>query len=164
MAIAESIAIDGIKQPMVAECFANTADIYRILRLLPERADLYPSCDHGDKTIESSARRLERMFGGDWNGDMDATLFKARALADLQQKKIAEALLQLIDKTQLPARAWVVGGGVGHTIVQAIATKLGLRFVPYYQALSDLPVPLRDAACDCATAVSVASLAHRWQR
>lgn len=163
MAVADSVYAGGIKWPIVAELFANTADVYRVLGQLPKRADLYPTCDNGDKTVESSARRLERMFGCDWDGDLRATSLKARAIANLQQRKISEALLKLIDQAQLPSSAFIIGAGTGYQIIQAIAERLGLHFVPYYQAFSSLSEQLYDSVCDCATAVSVASLAHRQQ-
>ena len=47
------------------ELFATSADLYRVLELLPEGADQHPAADGGPKTVEASARRLARMIGAD---------------------------------------------------------------------------------------------------
>ena len=161
MAIADHFDIDNVSHPITAESFATIADIYRILEKLPEDSDLYPTCDNSTKTIVASARRLERMFGLDWAGDLEATRVKAQAIADVQQQKISRALSALLKRTRLSNRACIVGAGSGYKIVQCIAEGLGLRFMPYHCLLDNLPKHLEEIACRCASAVSVASLAHR---
>ena len=161
MAIADHFDIDGISYPIMAEYFATIADVYRILGELEEDSDLYPTCDNADKTVVASARRLERMFGLDWAGDLDATRAKARAIANVQQLKIVRALHTLIEKTELSDRAHVIGAGAGYKIVQYITEGLGLQFMPYHCLLDNLPKHLEDIACRCATAIGVAALAHR---
>ena len=159
MAIADHFDINGVNHPIAAENFATIADVYRILEELSEDSDLYPTCDNAAKTIAASARRLERMFGLDWAGDLEATFAKARAIADMQQQKISCALGILLKRTRLSDRACVVGAGAGYKIVQCIAERLGLRFMPYHCLLGNLPEHLEENACRCASAVSVASLA-----
>ena len=161
MAISDHFNIAGTDYPITAENFATTADVYRILGQLSEDDDLYPTCDNTAKTISASARRLERMFGLDWAGDLDATRAKAQAIADAQQQKISLALGTLINRTRLSDTAHIIGAGSGYKIVQCIAERLGLRFMPYHRLLDNLPEHLEDVVCRCASAVSVASLAHR---
>ncbi len=161
MAISDHFNIAGIDYPISAENFATIADVYRILGQLSEDDDLYPTCDNTAKTILASARRLERMFGLDWAGDLDATRVKAQAIADAQQQKISLALGTLIKRTRLSDTAYIIGAGSGYKIVQCIAERLGLRFMPYHHLLDNLPKRLEDVVCRCASAVSVASLAHR---
>ena len=163
MAISDHFDIDGVNYPITAENFATIADVYRILGQLSEDDDLYPTCDNAAKTMFASVRRLERMFGFDWAGDLDATRAKAQAIADVQQQKISRALGILIKRAQLSDNAYIVGAGSGHKIVQCIAERLGLRFMPYHRLLDNLPKHLEDAVCRCASAVSVASLARRKQ-
>ena len=163
MAISDHFDIDGVNYPITAENFATIADVYRILGQLSEDDDLYPTCDNAAKTMFASARRLERMFGFDWAGDLDATRAKAEAIANVQQQKISHALGILIKRAQLSDDAYIIGAGSGHKIVQCIAKRLGLRFMPFHRLLDNLPKHLEDAICRCASAVSVASLARRKQ-
>ena len=161
MAISDHFNITDVDHPIMAENFATIADVYRILEQLSEDDDLYPTCDNTAKTIPASARRLERMFGFDWTGDLDATRVKAQAIADAQQQKISLGIKTLMKKTQLPDTAYIIGAGSGHKIVQCITERLGLRFMPYHRLLDNLPEHLEDVVCRCASAVSVASLAQR---
>ena len=161
MAISNHFNIAGVDYPITAENFSTIADVYRILEQLSEDDDLYPTCDNAAKTILASARRLERMFGLDWSGDLDATRAKAQAIADAQQQQISLALGTLIKRTRLSDAAYIIGAGSGYKIVQCIAERLGLRFMPYHRLLGNLPEHLEDVVCRCASAVSVASLARR---
>lgn len=161
MAIADHFDINGINYPIMAENFATIADVYRILKKLPEDTDLYSTCDNATKTIAHSARRLERMFGLDWAGDIKASRVKAQAIADVQQQKISCVIEALLARVRLSERTCVVGAGAGYKIVQCIAERLGLRFIPYYRLLDNLPKHLEDIVCCCASAVSIASLAYR---
>ena len=161
MAISDHFNIAGVNYPIIAENFATSADVYRILEQLSEGDDLYPACDNTAKTIPGSARRLERMFGLDWAGDLNAARVKAQAIADVQQQKISVALSTLVRRTRLSEAAYIIGAGSGYKIVQCIAERLGLRFIPYHRLLDNLPEHLEDVACRCASAVSVASLAHQ---
>ena len=161
MAIADHFIIDGVCYPIMAESFATMADVYRILGNLDEDSDLYPSSDNADKTIASSARRLERMFGVDWNGDIARTRIKAQAIALRQQQKIGNALLALLKREQLTDNACIIGAGAGYKIVQCIAERLGLQFIPYHQLWDNLANDLVDSVCCCATALSIAMLAQQ---
>ena len=161
MAISDHFNIDSVNYPIIAENFSTIADVYRILGQLSENDDLYPSCDNTAKTVSASSQRLERMFGIDWAGDLDATHVKARAIAEAQQQKISHALGTLIKRAELSDGAYVIGAGSGYKIVQCIAERLGLHFMPYHRLLDNLPEHLEDVVCRCASAVSVAGLAHR---
>ena len=67
MALAERAPFAGEWVPLMAEFFATTADLYRVLGRLPEGADQHPAADGGEKTVEASARRLARMLGRDFD-------------------------------------------------------------------------------------------------
>ena len=159
MAIADHFMIDATSYPIMAEKFATTADVYRILEQLDEDVDLYPASDNAEKTVIASASRLERMFGLDWSGDLASTRIKASAIAELQQQKIGRALVALWEREQLADSACIIGAGAGYKIVRGIAKSLGLRFMPYHRLWDNLPNQLENSACYCATAVAVASLA-----
>ena len=158
MAIADRFDIDGVNYPIMAEYFATIADVYRLLGELPEDADLYPTCDNAAKTMDGSAKRIERMFGCDWDGDMRTARVKAQAIAKVQQLSISRALSTLLERNRLSERVCVIGAGSGYKIVQCIAEDLGLQFMPYHRLLNNLPKHLEDIACRCATAIAVADL------
>ena len=65
MAVARLAPLAGRWHGLMHEHFATMADVYRVLRLLPEAADQHPPADQGGKTVEDSMRRLARMLGAD---------------------------------------------------------------------------------------------------
>ncbi|OYW33220.1 MAG: tetrahydromethanopterin biosynthesis protein [Methyloversatilis sp. 12-65-5] len=81
MALAPAIDFRGRRHRLMAEHFATTADIWRLLGELPEHADQHPAADGGVKTPQASARRLARMIGRDVDeGSMDDWRTLAAAL------------------------------------------------------------------------------------
>ncbi|MDD9886978.1 MAG: hypothetical protein OXU83_07460 [Gammaproteobacteria bacterium] len=159
MALADRFDINGLQRPVAAERFAATADVYRLLGWLPERADQHPACDNGDKTPAGSARRLARMFGCDDDGNTAHWRGAALAIAAVQQRKIVEAVRVLIAREALDARAPVVGAGAGAFLARRVANACSRRFAGFDELFATLPDELSQRACDCAAAVSVARLA-----
>ncbi len=82
--------------PVVAESFANAADVYRMLDLLPESADLYPAMDGGGKSRADSARRLLRMIGRDFDNELATAETMAKHASESQLELVQEALLSVI--------------------------------------------------------------------
>lgn len=80
MALAQRAPVNGDWLGVMAEQFATSADIYRILHKLTERIDQYPAADQGEKSVAASERRLARMLG------MDAGQAPAVAVAVLLQR------------------------------------------------------------------------------
>lgn len=143
-------------QPVVAERFAETADIYRITAQLPPEADVFPSCDGREKTPEGSARRLARMFGSDYNNDLAAWRLRAHTINGHQCRMIAEAAEQVAARAGLQAGVPVVGAGTGRFLAAQVA---GLLHRPY-RDFADLITPPDTHAGHYATVTGLARLLH----
>ena len=160
MAIADRFHIGGREQMVMAEMFATTADVYRILRQLPEHADMYPTCDHAAKDIPASARRLARMFGRDYEGELEPYRQAARVIADAQQEKIMEGLAKVIQASKISTDAPLIGAGIGSFVASAIAKKLTRKFIRFDELLPTPPAPDNEQLVECAAAFSLAQLAR----
>ena len=161
MALTDSLLVNGAQLPLVAELFATTADVYRILGRLPEHADQYPSCDGGEKTPLASMVRLARMFGCAL-GNNTNWADHAQCLADEQMNKIEKAyrkVVSVIGTQWIAADAPLVGAGVGRFLVRDLAAAVGRPYLDF----SDLVMSdagQRHLAGDCATAVGLAMLGY----
>ncbi len=159
MAIADKAPFAGEWVHLMAEHFATTADIYRLLGQLPEGADLLPSADGGEKSPIGSARRLARMLGL----DADATDFEgwrkvSGYLAELQLRQIEDACTRILSRPGLPDSAPLVGAGVGRFLVERICQRLNRPYVGI-ETLFSCAREQASKAAECAPAVAVASLA-----
>lgn len=159
MALANRIPFAGEWHAPMAEVFATSADVYRLTRELPADADQMPSADGAGKSRKESARRLARMLGRDLEmAPMSAWEQCARYLADAQLWSIQKACERVLSGVTLPARATLVGAGVGRFLVRKLAHRLRR---PYRDYSTLLPLRGADAAwaASCAPAVAVALLA-----
>lgn len=164
MAIADRFEINGQQRPVMAEMFATTADIYRVLGILPEEADMYPSCDGADKDMPSSARRIARMFGCDYDQDLSAWKDVAQVIADTQHAKIATALETVAAPLGGARNTPIIAVGAGHFVITDIVNRLAYQTVASQQLLdphAQLPELCATKAIECATAVSIAYLAKQ---
>ena len=163
MALASSVPVAGRRIPLMAELFATTADVYRILGWLPEEADQHDSADGAAKTVGASRQRLARMVGCDVL-DQSAATWDALAawFAGIQLDALERAALQVLEQVDLPDDAPLVAAGAGSFVVERLAHRLGRQVWPYAAALG-LAAPERDPlqarwASWCAPAVAVALL------
>lgn len=125
MALADAAPVQGRWIPLMAEHFATTADVYRLLGWLPEGADLHDSADAGPKTEAGSRVRLARMVGRDAGDLPDAAWCELAAwFADAQLDKIARAARQVLSRGLLGADAPVVTAGAGAFLAQRLARRL----------------------------------------
>lgn len=157
MALAERAPFRGRWHALAAEHFATAADIFRLTGELPDHADLHPTADGADKSLEASARRLARMLGHDF---MPAELPRWQSLAAYLRACMIERLYRsamLLISRGLPPGP-VVGAGVGRFLVQELARRLD-RDYQDFGALFPSPTPGLNSA-DCAPAVAVAALAR----
>ena len=157
MALADTVKFGGKVWPMVAEFFATTADIYRILGTLPEDADQYPACDGGARTPAASERRLARMFGCDIDNGGDWVAC-ARALAARQMDLIETAYRKVCAAAVVDRAAPVVGAGAGRFLARTLARRVGRPYVDFAGLFDTLDSDHARLAGDCASAVSVALL------
>lgn len=157
MALATHAPFGGHWLPLMAEHYATTADIYRLLDLLPEGADLHPAADGGEKSVEASTRRLLRMVGQDLTATTQA---KARRfafhLAQAQLHRLGEAL-DCVASGREDDVGLVVGAGIGRFLGRQLAERRGAAYLDLADVLTDDPA-LASQAADCAPAVAVGLL------
>ncbi|MCG8488834.1 MAG: hypothetical protein MI756_15270 [Chromatiales bacterium] len=159
MAISAKVPFAGEWVELMAEHFATTADIYRISGDLPEGADLLPSADNGEKSLEGSERRLARMLGLDADASNGAGWKKvADFLAEQQLRLIQDACERQLSKPSLSANAPLVGAGVGRFLIKRICRRLNRPYVGI-ESLFRCDESLAVKVAECAPAVAVASLA-----
>ena len=147
----------GYFTPLMSEQFATSADVYRILGLLPEKADMHGSADGGAKTPEASQARLARMVGRDAVELPDeAWVELASWFADAQMAQIGRALRQILSRGMLTAHAPLVIAGVGGFLGPRLAAGIERPVINFSQILDTHgPVDLVDW---CAPAVAVGRL------
>ncbi|WP_287978925.1 hydantoinase/oxoprolinase family protein, partial [Sphingomonas sp.] len=78
VALSDHAPFRGRRTRLMAETFATTADIYRILGDLPEGADQQHSVDLKGKSLPESETRLARIVGRD-HGEGDSAAWRAVA-------------------------------------------------------------------------------------
>lgn len=162
MALAPAIEFRGRRHRLMAEHFATTADVWRLLGDLPGHTDQYPAADGGAKTPEGSARRLARMIGRDLEeAPLDEWRVLAAAFADAQLAALLDASAGLPGVATLAADAPVVCAGAGHFVAHRLAAALGRPAITLGTLLADLAPDCSDTATVCAPAVAVAMLAER---
>lgn len=160
MALAPAIEFRGRRHRLMAEYFATSADVWRLLGELPDHADQYPAADGGAKTPEACARRLARMIGRDLDeGSMDDWRALAAAFADAQLAALADACRGLPGIRGLAADAPVIAAGAGRFVAARLAATLGRPALTLGALLRDIAPSCADAATTCAPAVAVALLA-----
>ena len=161
MAIDDRFDLNGKEQGITAEMFATTADVYRILELLPEYIDLYPTCDGRSKSKIASAVRLARMFGCDYNDDFEVWLSSAKHIALRQQEKITQAIETVAKANDYADDVALISAGAGHFIVPDIASRIARAYHPFAMFVSQLPTQYKDQATEYATVLSLACLAQK---
>ncbi len=161
MAIADAVPFAGDWVPLMAEHFATTADVYRMLGRLPAGADQHPTADGREKDEPASTRRLARMVGRDLESTpMPEWKRLAGWLARAQARRIEDACDRILSRAVLPEEAPLIGAGVGRFLLPPLAERLGR---PYREFAELVPATrgLGARVSDCAPAVAVAWLAQR---
>jgi (4-(4-[2-(gamma-L-glutamylamino)ethyl]phenoxymethyl)furan-2-yl)methanamine synthase len=159
MAVADRAPFAGRWSPLINEYFANMADVYRILRDLPDDADQMTTADGRAKTIEASRGRLARMVGCDAdNTDETAWRMLAQWFAECQIRTIIDGAMLVLSSGRVPADAPILGAGIGDTVVREVARRLGRKHVAFDTILNVAP-HARERASHCAPAAALASLA-----
>lgn len=160
MALGPTIPFCGAETGLMAEHFATSADVYRLLGRLPDEADQQEAADGRGKSIEETETRLARMIGCD-RADASPAEWRglAEAFARLQRRRLARAAERVANSAHLDAGAPVIGCGVGRFLALDLAADLRRGFVD----LGDLVAPgTGDSWISfCAPAVAVGLLALR---
>lgn len=157
MSLANKVPYAGEWQSLVAENFATTADVYRILNLLNEEDDLMETADGEDKNRTASIKRLARMFGGDAQlTEEDQWQQAAEYLAEMQLQRITNAVLRVLSHRPLQDIK-IVGAGAGRFLVEKIAQRLDTPYIDFSQLIQTEDA-LTHISNVCAPAVALAQL------
>ena len=160
MAVTQRVPFDGAWTPLMAECFAVSADVYRLTGELPAHADQHPAADGGPKTRQGSARRLARMLGLDLEAaELDDWCRLAQYFSDQQIQTLLSAIDLVLSHSDLDADAPLVGAGVGRFLVKRLAQYCERPYVDLRSLFNAERLAAGDPA-DCAPAAAVAWLAR----
>ena len=158
MALASSLPFEGRRQALMAELFATTADVYRVLGELDDEVDQLPAADGGEKTVDASARRLARMVGADFSdASLESWRGLAGAFAEAQLRLIHDAILTSLSRDVLSRDAPLIGAGIGRALIERLAARLGRRYLDASRYFPGTPAAAPWAA-HCAPAAAVALL------
>ena len=159
MAVARRAPLAGRWHGLMHEHFATMADVYRVLRLLPEEADQHPAADRGDKSLAGSMRRLARMLGTDLDDAAPEDWQRVAAwFARLQARSLEDAVLLQLSRGLVGERAALIGAGCGRFLIEPVARGLERPYLDLAELIPVVPAA-RHAAATCAPAVAVALLA-----
>ena len=160
MAVTPRVPFEGEWVPLMAECFATIADVYRLTGQLPAGADQHPAADGGEKTPEASARRLARMLGRDLeSAPLPAWRQLAEWFARVHVRQIEDACDRVLSRSGLSAEASIVSAGAGRFLLPEIAVARR-RHCLEFSTLFPGSVAPPERISDCAPAVAVAALAR----
>ena len=131
-ALVDSLPYAGDKIPVVAETFATVADAHRILGNMPAHADLYPTADGEAKSVVASARRLFRMIGRDYEGEIDQARLMAAHVQECQLQSINRVIEERLREMygNMPDTV-VVGMGCGAGLVELLAQRNRLNYCAF---------------------------------
>ncbi|MGU9977371.1 MAG: hydantoinase/oxoprolinase family protein [Candidatus Oxydemutatoraceae bacterium WSBS_2016_MAG_OTU14] len=130
MALAEVIVLEDEVFNIVAEYFANSGDVYRILKKLPPNVDGGSSSDGAPLDRMHSLRRFARMFGMELNGNEQWLVQAASKIALAQKDKIFRAYLTVAQQHKLET-ACIVGAGAGSFLAREIADQNGVEYCDF---------------------------------
>ena len=141
--------------PMMAENFANSADVYRLLGQLPAHADAGPTMDGQAKDKHASARRLARMIGEDYStSDLQVWEQVAAYFAQQQKNILATRIMEKLE--QLEGAHNIVAAGVGRFLIKQIAQENNIPYSEFTDKLMQNNIRYSEHAADCAPAVALA--------
>ncbi|WP_245516453.1 hydantoinase/oxoprolinase family protein [Methylobacterium segetis] len=149
----------GRRTRLMAETFANTADIYRLTGDLPEGADQQHSADLKGKSIPESETRLARTIGRH-RGEGSAAEWRALAahFAEAQLRLLHDAAATLLSRPDIAADAPLVACGAGAFLAERLALRLGRPCRAFTDLVADRIAGSPDWASTCGPAVAVALL------
>jgi probable H4MPT-linked C1 transfer pathway protein len=162
MSLGDCVLFAGEWQPLAAEHFATTADVYRLTGELEPAYDLAATADGSGKTELESARRLARMLCCDLDDTpLDQWKELASGFRQLQLDKLADAVMRQYSRGLLISQAPMIGAGAGSFLVSELARQLGHAYRDARTFVSaGTPALSRDAAV-CFPAYAVARLAQK---
>ncbi len=160
MALSHHIELEGRLYGIAAEHFATTADVYRLLDLLDEEEDMTTTADGTDKSMQSSARRIARMVGHDYEDKtMQVWIDLAEGFKQKQLNLLQKAAIRHFSRNMISTTAPMVFAGTGARVLAPLAAALGRDFYPIQQLITAQNELTKHWASVCLPAYAVASLA-----
>lgn len=159
-ALTHQVSFGGQKIRLMAEYFANSADIYRLTEELLPHHDQMPAADGGDKTILASGRRLARMLGLDFTApDLPAMQNLAQQISAAQLQIILAACQTQLARQLLATTDCLIGAGIGRFLTKQIAATLHRPYLDFADLVAT-SAKYREATSDYCTAVALSHLAR----
>lgn len=164
MSLAECVPFNGDWQPLAAEFFAATADVYRLTGDLDEASDMADTADGMAKTITDSARRLARMIGRDLSdAPPGAWIGLARGIKQLQINRLKNAAMRNFSRNLSDPQPVIIGAGCGSFLAAELAKQLNCEYREASSLIqANTPEMLRWASI-CLPAYAVACMAAAEQ-
>ena len=130
--LSNKILLNNKSYNLIPEFFSNMADIYRIKGILPNKVDLFATCDKKDKSKYSSLVRVSRNFGFDYQNKHLKYLQKiSDNLVDKQLDLIFFSAKKLLEKNMLKSNMPIVACGIGKSIIKDYGEKLGFKVIDF---------------------------------
>ncbi|TGD95381.1 hydantoinase/oxoprolinase family protein [Methylobacterium nonmethylotrophicum] len=161
LALAPAAPFRGRRTALMAECFATTADAYRLLGLLPEAEDQQDAADLKGKSIPETEIRLARMIGRDRHEGTGTDWIRlAGFFAEAQLRLLHDAAGLILSRGDLPEDAPLVICGAGRFVAARLAARLRRRADDLADLIAPRLAPEAAAfASTCGPAVAVGLLA-----
>ena len=164
MALSQKIIFQSNKIPLMAESFANTGDIYRILGSLPKYLDIQETADGKNKTFNASCQRLARMIGLDKeNANVADWKNLAKSFYKIQERIICRGCLKAIKsftpKTQINIITAGSGAEILEKMIKSLVLALGnkrIEHLPIQNLISFKKDIKNYEIAACASAIAVA--------
>ncbi|MFE1601855.1 hydantoinase/oxoprolinase family protein [Methylobacterium sp. ID0610] len=150
----------GRRTALMAETFAATGDVHRLLGDLPPEEDQQDTMDFKGKSLPETETRLARMIGRDRHeGSTTDWTRLAGHFAEAQLRLLHDAAAVILSRGTLPDAAPVIACGAGRFVAARLAARLGRPS----RDLTDLIAPhlapeAAGWASTCGPAVAVAWL------
>lgn len=160
LALTDHAPFRGRRTRLMAETFANAADIHRLTGDLPDGADQQHSPDLKGKSLPETRTRLARMIGRDLSEGSEADWrVLARHFAEAQLRLLHDAAAVLLSRPDLPEEAPVVVCGAGAFLGQALAARLGRPSIAFTEVIAHGLNGSPAFASTCGPAVALGLLA-----
>ncbi|WP_347489844.1 hydantoinase/oxoprolinase family protein [Desulfoscipio sp. XC116] len=128
----DEVYIDGSRCRVAHEYFAITADVYRLLGLIPEAAYNVATPDGKSRDTEACAKRLARVVGAEPEELGSKNIYwLARMVMEKQTEQIMYNILQIVSAKDVPPPKQLILTGSGSFILREAARRLGLMAIPW---------------------------------
>ena len=158
--LTNSIDIKNKKYYLSAEFFSNTADLYRIKKILPPNSDIFESADGRSKSTNNSLNRLARNFCLDYERkNLKFLNIATQKLINIQIENVFKKSKQLMKTHKIKSKIPIVVCGIGKDIFHERAHKKKCKVIDFSSFLSGkkgmkLKASFHAPATSCAILIS----------